>query len=507
MRSLLLRQVNSLTRRAYSASMCSEVENVKPFSEMPTITFFKMVKESLPGGKYYNKSIKDVLQAFFDEFGEAVRIPAMLGNPEIVMSYNSENFEKIFRAEGTWPVRTGLDSLEYYRDTKRPEIYKDLGSLFVSHGEKWSNMRSIANPILMQPKTIKKYTTQVDDIAKEFIELMRKIRNDKSEMPGDFSNYINTWSLESVTAVGLERRLNLFDPNTNDENAKKLIKGIRDFFEMSAEYDGKASVWKYYQTKGFKEFLNVYDTLTDVILYYIDLAIKEMDQEKSTATDSEDSILKKLLRVDKRVAVIVVSDLMLAGVDTTASAVLNTIYCLAKNPDKQEILRQELINILPEKNSRMTSENNKNMPYLRAVIKEAMRLFPVASGNVRQTTKEIVISGYRVPANTHVGLQFHMDLINEKYYPNPDKFLPERWLRDQSDNNSRAGVANPFSFLPFGFGVRSCIGKRIAELELETLVSNIIRNFKVEWHYPDMKIKSTFVNIPDSEMRFKMIEL
>ena len=95
MRSLLIRQVNSLTRRAYSASIGSEVENVKPFSEMPTITFFKMVKESLPGGKYYNKSIKDVLQAFFDEFGEAVRIPAMLGNPEIVMSYNSENFEKV----------------------------------------------------------------------------------------------------------------------------------------------------------------------------------------------------------------------------------------------------------------------------------------------------------------------------------------------------------------------------------------------------------------------------
>ncbi|XP_070500423.1 cytochrome P450 CYP12A2-like [Chironomus tepperi] len=506
MRNLIIRQVNSLSRRAYSAYLGSEIENAKPFSEMPTISFLKMVKESIPGGKYYKKSIKEVLQAFNEEFGEAVRIPAMLGNPEVVMSYNSEYFERILRAEGNWPVRTGLDSLEYYRDTKRPEIYKDLGSLFVSHGEKWSSMRSIANPILMQPKTIKKYTTQVDDIAKEFIEVMRKIRNDKSEMPGDFSNYINTWSLESVTAVGLERRLNLFDENTHDENAKKLIKGIRDFFEMTAEYDGKASVWKYYQTKGFKELLNVYDTLTDVILHYIDQAIKEMN-ESSSSSDAEDSVLRKLLRADKRVAVIVVSDLMLAGVDTTASAVLNTLYCLAKNPEKQEILRQELINILPEKNSKLTTENNKNMPYLRAVIKEAMRLYPVVSGNVRQTTKEIVVSEYRIPANTHVALQFYIDLLNEKYYPDPMKFLPERWLRDQSDGDVKAGVANPFSFLPFGFGVRSCIGKRIAELELETLVVNVIRNFKVEWHYPEMKIKSTFVNIPDSEMRFKVIDV
>jgi len=61
--------------------------------------------------------------------------------------------------------------LTYYRETKRQEIYKDLGSLFASQGEKWSNMRSIANPILMQPKAIKRYMTQIDEIAKEFVEL------------------------------------------------------------------------------------------------------------------------------------------------------------------------------------------------------------------------------------------------------------------------------------------------------------------------------------------------
>jgi len=65
----------------------------------------------------------------------------------------------------------GLDSLRYYKETKRPELYKDLGSLFASNGEKWSNMRTIANPILMQPKTTKRYLTQIDDIAKEFVEL------------------------------------------------------------------------------------------------------------------------------------------------------------------------------------------------------------------------------------------------------------------------------------------------------------------------------------------------
>ncbi|CAG9797568.1 unnamed protein product [Chironomus riparius] len=506
---MLSKQVCALSRRAYcsAVNLASDIKNARPFSEIPTMSFFKVAKGNLPGGRYYKKSMREMQQLFYEEYGNIMRIPAMLGRPQFIITFNPDDFETVYRVEGNWPVRMGLDSLTYYRDTKRQEIYGDLGSLFISHGEKWANIRSIANPILMQPKTIKRYVAQIDDIAKEFVDLMRKIRNDKSEMPGDFSNYINTWSLESVTAVGLERRLNLFDEKTHDENAKKLIKGIRDFFEMTVEYDGKPSIWKYYQTKGFKELLKVYDNITDVIMYYIELAMKEMNEDNSSTAETEDSVLRKLLRADKRVAIIVISDLLLAGVDTTASATLNTLYNLAKNPEKQEILRQELFTILPDKNSPLTPEKAKNMPYLRAVIKESFRTLPIVSGSARMTTKDVILSGFHVPANSHVGMQPVFALQDDKFYQNAQQFLPERWLRDQTEGCPRAGTSNPFTFLPFGFGARSCVGKRIAELELETLIANIIRNFKVEWHYPDMKIKSTFVNIPESEMRFKIIDV
>jgi cytochrome P450 family 12 len=91
---------------------------------------------------------------------------------------------------------------------------------------------------------------------------MRQIRNDKSEMPGDFSDYLNRWSLESVAAIAVEKRLNVLSGKTNDENSKKLIKCIRQFFEQAAEFEGKPSVWKYYETKAFKELMGVYDTMT-----------------------------------------------------------------------------------------------------------------------------------------------------------------------------------------------------------------------------------------------------
>ena len=110
--------------------------------------------------------------------------------------------------------------------------------------------------------------------------------------------------------------------------------------------------------------------------------------------------------------------------------------------------------IIPDKTSKLTPQNTTNMPYLRAVVNESMRLYPVVAANVRKITKDIVLSGYRVPANTHVGIEYLIDLKNEKYYPDPEKFHPERWLRDQGTGQCRHGVVNPFTFLPFGFGAR-----------------------------------------------------
>ena len=91
---------------------------------------------------------------------------------------------------------------------------------------------------------------------------MKKIRNEKSEMPGNFSEYLNTWSLESVSTIVLERRLNLLSGNSQDDRAKEFIKVIRNFFILSAEFESAVPVWKYYETKRFKQLMEVYDAIT-----------------------------------------------------------------------------------------------------------------------------------------------------------------------------------------------------------------------------------------------------
>jgi len=241
-----------------------------------------------------------------------------------------------------------------------------------------------------------------------------------------------------------------------------------------------------------------------IIVHYIDKAIEELKTESPSA-DREESILEKLLKIDKRVAVVMCADAMLAGVDTTSSAVIGILYCLAKNQDKQDLLREELKQILPDKESVLTPENMRNMPYLRAVVKEGMRLYSPTSGNLRAAGDDLVLSGYQIPKGTECVMLSHFE---DKQFAQAKNFIPERWLKSNTDPKCpHAKDSHPFAFLPFGFGARMCVGRRLAELEIEVLVTRIIRDYKLEWHHADMKIKSVLVNIPDGDLKFKFTKL
>jgi cytochrome P450 family 12 len=77
--------------------------------------------------------------------------------------------------------------------------------------------------------------------------------------------------------------------------------------------------------------------------------------------------------------------------------VVSTLYSLAKNPEKQEILRQEILKVLPTKDTKMDEKSLDNVPYLRAAIKESLRINPVFGANVRAAEYDLALSGYQVP--------------------------------------------------------------------------------------------------------------
>lgn len=172
---------------------------------------------------------------------------------------------------------------------------------------------------------------------------------------------------------------------------------MKKFIQYTYQYDILPSVWRVYKTPGFKKVMDNYDEMTRIFRAYILEAVKKLEGTKQTEKDHEAGVLEKLIKIDDHVAFVMAFDLLTGGVDTTASSATSVLYSLARNSEKQEKLRKEILSILPAVNSSLTCESLDTIPYLRASIKEALRLYPPTNALTRTITQDLVLQGYHVP--------------------------------------------------------------------------------------------------------------
>eukprot|EP00058_Branchiostoma_floridae_P018710 XP_002604199.1 hypothetical protein BRAFLDRAFT_73459 [Branchiostoma floridae] len=131
-----------------------------------------------------------------------------------------------------------------------------------------------------------------------------------------------------------------------------------------------------------------------------------------------------------------------------------------------------------------------------------LRVLPAFSMRNRILDKEIVLSGYRVPPNVIIRVLTHVTGQLPEYVVEPDRFAPERWLRD----DTTIPKPHPFAVRPFGVGTRSCIGQRLAEQELGILLAKMIQQFHIECD-GEMEQIFNIANKPDLSGTFKFTEL
>ncbi|XP_032456486.1 cytochrome P450 CYP12A2-like [Nasonia vitripennis] len=94
---------------------------------------------------------------------------------------------------------------------------------------------------------------------------------------------------------------------------------------------------------------------------------------------------------------------------------------------------------------------------------------------------------------------------DEEQFPRANDFIPERWIRGSKEIQS-AKEAHPFTFMPFGFGPRACIGRRFAELEMETLIAKVIRQFELDWKHGPLVVHDRYINTVSTALQFKITD-
>ncbi|KAI8144336.1 cytochrome P450 [Fennellomyces sp. T-0311] len=166
---------------------------------------------------------------------------------------------------------------------------------------------------------------------------------------------------------------------------------------------------------------------------------------------------------------------LIVGSETTANSMGFLLIDLLKHPNALHALREEIDSIKMDEDQKLfRHEQLKDLPYLNAVINETMRLNGInVRGSERIADKDLVLDGHLfVPKGTILDCVFSNAHINPAYWPEPYKWIPERWLEGSNI------PADTSAFFPFHIGSRNCIGKGFALQEMRLAIANLIKLYE-----------------------------
>ena len=159
--------------------------------------------------------------------------------------------------------------------------------------------------------------------------------------------------------------------------------------------------------------------------------------------------------------------LIYAGFETAAAALTWALYWIHYVPNVQKELAKEI-----------SLQNNVNpmflarLPYLNAVCNETLRISPATDSIFTRTVKQpIEIDGHYLEPGTSLAVSIYLAHRREVVYPEPNKFMPERFLERQY---------SPYEFLPFGGGPCRCLGASLAQYEMKLVIATIVKQFRLE---------------------------
>lgn len=388
-------------------------------------------------------------------------------------------------------------------------------NLFTMEEDEWKSWRGIFNPGFSQAHIVKLVPTIVQEalayrnLLFEHADEGKMFRLDEEtlwftmDMIGALVLYVSSALLRILSLISYSES-NLNSKKTKNPLAVALLDQLRWHL-------GDATInpfVRYYPPRLFAQWRNSrrmnsyvgkelelrYET------YKANLNSKDRGDSKSVIGLVLDGYLKQtggtkklpasLDETFKLYATYQIRTFLFAGHDTTSSSLCHAFYLLNKNPETLRKLREEHDLVLgkdPTAAANVISDNPQTLNelfYTTSVIKEAMRLFPPASG-ARQGVDGVDITddeGNRYPTGNAMVWIIHQGIQrNPKYWPKPDEFIPDRWMTEPGDPM----YPIKFAWRPFEFGPRNCIGQTLVMSELKVILALTAREFDIKDAYEE----------------------
>lgn len=425
--------------------------------------------------------------------------------PQLVVSIADRDLlTQVLRAEGVAPQRANMESWHEYRELRGRST-----GLISAEGEDWLKMRSVLRRLIMRPRDIAVFSDDMNNVVDDLIKRLDILRSQEDD--GDTVINVNDlffkYAMEGVAAILYECRLGCLE-NEIPKETQDYISALHLMFSSfkTTMYAGAIPKWlRPIIPKPWEEFCLSWDGLFKFSHIHISKRLAQIKAQLERGEEVKGGILTHLL-VTKEMNIeeiyANVTEMLLAGVDTTSFTLTWATYLLARNPHVQQQIHAEVERTLGP-NTVASADDVPQLPLIRGLVKETLRLFPVLPGNGRITQDDLVVGGYLIPKGTQLALCHYSTSMDEENFTNAGDFRPDRWVRKDSTDH-----VDNFGSIPFGYGIRSCIGRRIAELEMHLALTRIIQKFRIEVSpkTANVKAKTHGLLCPSAPVNLKFIQ-
>ncbi|XP_010422200.1 PREDICTED: flavonoid 3'-monooxygenase-like [Camelina sativa] len=373
--------------------------------------------------------------------------------------------------------------------TGRALTYGGLDLVWLPYGDEWRMLRKVCVLKLLNRKTLD-----------SFYELRRKEMRERTRylyQKGQEESPVNVGDQIFLTVINLTINM-LWGGSVKAEEKESVgikfkgiisetirllgVANVSDFFPLLARFD----------LQGLVKKMHVCAREVDAIL---DRAIEQMQELRRKDGDDGEckDFLQHLMKLkeqeaDSEVPVTlnhvkaVLVDMVVGGTDTTTSTIEFAMAELISNPELMKRAQQELDNVVGKDNI-VEELHITKLPYVVAIMKETLRLYPTIPLLVpRLPTETSVVGGYTIPKNTKTFINVWSIQRDPQVWDYPTEFRPERFL----DNKSCDFTGTDYRFLPFGSGRRICVGVALAERMILYTLATLLHSF--DWKIPEGQV-------------------
>ncbi|CAN6560740.1 hypothetical protein C1H46_034796 [Malus baccata] len=361
--------------------------------------------------------------------------------------------------------------------------FKDVAS--APYGEYWRQVKSICVLNLLSNKRVRSFRAVREEETESLITKIRQSSTSTSAVV-NLSEMLETLTNDVLCRVALGAK------NSDRGEGGKMFKELSGEIValMSCIHIGDYIPWLSWVSR-LNGLEAKFDNLAKRVNEFLEMVVQEhMDDALIKNEDQKDLVDVLLCLQKERVHMAdspidgvsikaIILDMFVAGTDTSFTLLEWTMSELFRHPMIMEKLQNEVRGIVGNKTDIIKEDDLVGMHYLKAVIKETLRLHPPVPLLVpRMSSQDATINGYIIKANTQVIVNAWQIGRDPKSYNNPEEYEPERFLNSTLDYKG-----NDFQYIPFGAGRRGCPGIQFAMAVQEIALANLMHKF--DWALPN----------------------